>query len=401
MTFSIFSGVRDAFGTLGEIGPRHVGSAWNIYKGGLYALGQGRFYTATDKVFVNRQESEVIVWDSQLSAGFYWGITHHVQIGITPILSQKNHLEEPPRDSDSPGDVLFNVKFGSIGPRRAPFRLALQFDVRMPIAEHHNIPLHPYSADALGYGAMGLLSLARPSQPDSGFAWHLNAGLFNHNDKGLTIANKENDPVTIESATQEIVFGSQARIMGKRFGFFAELYGCYFLQEPPETAYTRENYIYFTPGIVYRFNPYIQVIAGADLLLQGWQDKTVYASENGVYVEKPWNQLPNMPNWRFNFGLSFRLKQGKPPAITSSIEALTAPETIKVPEAGKKIDKEKEEDLKELEKRMLERDSQKTDESEEERQRRNQAERQRMLEILQRLREAMENEKEKSEVPEK
>ncbi|MBN1481335.1 hypothetical protein EH223_03080 [candidate division KSB1 bacterium] len=389
-----------AFSARHETGPIHVGSAWNIYKGGLYVLGQGRFYSATDKVSKNRQESEVIVWDSQLSATLYWGMTHHWQLGFTPILSQKHHLEDPPQDSDSPGDMLLHVKFGSVGPRKAPFRLAVQFDVRLPVAEHHNIPLHPYSADALGYGAMGLLSLARPSQPDYGFAWHLNAGWFTHNDKGLTISNKENDPVTVQSPTQEMLFGSQARLKGKKLGLFAEVYGCYFLQEPPETAYTRENYVYFTPGIIYQFNPYIQVFASADLMLQGWQDKTAYESENGASVEKQWDNLPNMPNWRFNFGLSFRLKEGKPPAAPAAETA--TPATTEVPEEENKRDKEtrkqRENDLKELEQQLKDRDSQQIIENDEEREQRIQAERQRMLEILQRLREAMENEeKEESE----
>jgi len=191
------------------------------------------------------------------------------------------------------------------------FKLAFQFDVRLPTGNHHNVPLQPYSAKAVGYGGMGLFSLyTHPLQPGSGLAWDLNLGYFNHNDVGLKLANSDNDTLAVEAATQEMIFGTAARFMGKRFGLFVEIHSRLFLQQPPETAYTRENSMYLTPGFIFQFNPYIQLVASADLMLQGRDDKTRYDYEN-IEFEKPWETVPNLPDWRFNFGINIRLKSSR------------------------------------------------------------------------------------------
>ena len=213
-------GVHAAWGSY-ETGPRHVGSAWNINKGALYLSGQGRFYSKHD-VYMgpNDVETGVTVWDSQISSSLFWGLGHHLELGILPILSQKNH--DTPGESDVPGDLFLNAKLGSIGPRKAPFKLAVQFDLRLPTGNHHNIPLHPYSAGAVGYGGMGLLSInTRPSSPNTGFAWDLNLGYFNHNDRGLVLTKGENDTMSVQSPTTEMIAGSLVRLVGKRFGLFA------------------------------------------------------------------------------------------------------------------------------------------------------------------------------------
>ncbi|MBN1466675.1 hypothetical protein JXA02_13045 [candidate division KSB1 bacterium] len=376
-----------------ETGPRHVGSAWNIYKGGLYLTGQGRFYSKHDVYSgVNNVETGVTVWDSQLSAGLFWGVTTHLQLGIVPILSQKNHVN--PGESDSPGDLFVNAKFGSIGPART--KLALQFDLRAPTGAHHNIPLHPYSANSLGYGVTGLLSIHnRPSQPMA-FAWDLNLGYFNHNDKGCQLT--EVDSVTVAAPTTEMIVGTSATIMGKKLGLYAEIYGRFFIQQPPVTAYTRENSLTITPGVLYQFNPYIRLIAAVDLLLLGQQDETIYEMD-GVEREKPWESVPNLPDWRFHFGLSFRLRQGKPPDLTPRpAKAVVVEEKAsreEKPAQKDKKDRDGERDLRKLEEQLRRQSDDQDVETEAQRQQRMEAERQRMLDILQRLREAMREEAEK------
>ncbi len=391
-----------ATGATSETGPRHVASAWTIYKGGLYLNGQGRFYTKHETFTgANQIESGVTYWDSQISSSLYWGLTNHVQFGLTPILSQKYHT--PKEGSDVPGDLLMNIKLGSIGPQSGAFGLALQLDARVPIGEHHNIPLHPYSADAVGFGGTGIVSFSPQLKTSSKFSFDVNAGYFNHNDADLKVSSSLADSFFVEAATQELTVATAARWTGKKIGLFAELHGRFFLQQPPETVYTRENVIYFSPGLVYQFNPWIQVIAGADILINGLDDETIYEIDGAPVLEKPWDTVPNMPDWRFNFGLSFRLKEGTPPQpkekkkdeskARAKVEKV---EDDKVDDAGpskkdeKRDKKEKERDMLELEKRL--RDQQKTPvvESEEERQGRIEAERQRMLEVLEELRKAME-----------
>ncbi len=386
-----------AFGANYESGPRHVGSAWNIYRGALYLSGQGRFYAKQD-IFTgpNGIESGVTVWDSQTSAGIYWGVANHWQIGVIPIISQKNHQSDD--ESDSPGDVLLNLKLGSIGPYLAPLKMALQLDLRLPTGATHNIPLNPYAAGAVGFGGMGLLSInSRPGEPQSGFSLDVNLGYFNHNDKGIKLTDNEADTIMTAAATQELIVGTALRIMGKKLGFFTEAHGRYFLQPPPATAYTRENSLYVTPGFIYQFNPYIRIESSIDILLQGKDDETLY-EENGVrIVQKPWETVPNLPEWRFNFGVSLRLKKGKPPQPRQQQASGEPAKTEQVKKGSKKKSKKQQQrDIRAMEERLKQK-SRQEQESEALRRERMQRERERMEALLKKLREELQKEKNQQE----
>ncbi len=337
-----------------------------------------------------------------------WGLTTHLEIGVTPIISQKYHTNNGGRDV--PGDLLLNAKLGSFGPLDGALSMALQLDARIPFGDHHNIPLQPYSADAIGFGGVGIVSLSRQTKTSSNFSWDVNIGYFNHNDADLKGSGSEADTSLSEAATQEIRAGAATRWSGKKIGLFAEVHGTFFLQQPPPTVYTRENYLYFSPGIVYQFNPWIQVMAGADILLQGLDDETTYEINGTPVLEKPWKTVPNMPDWRFTLGLSFRLREGTPPQpkekkVKAPVEKVketdkpekASTETPKRPSKEEKIDKkQKENEIQELEKRLRTQEKEPVVESEEERFERLEAERQRMYEVLQELRSAME-EREKKE----
>mgnify|MGYP006288441405 CR=1 FL=1 len=350
---------------------------------------QGRFFTAQDfPVGPSGDESGVTVWDSQLSATLGWGLTHHWEIGITPVLLQKNH--ETGTSADSPGDLFLFSKFGSIGSLTSPFKLALQLDARIPLGEHHNIPLQPYSANSVGYGGTGMLSInTRPQQPATGWAFDFNVGYFNHNDQGLELDDSEIDTITVETSTQEIFAGVAARFMGKKFGLFSEAHARLFLQEPPTVAYTREHSAYFSQGVIYQFNPFIRVVSSVDVLLLGKLDETQYFSETGTtLIEKPWETLSNLPEWRFNVGLEFRLRQGSMPQPKPKTEKAQRAESRKVED-----EEPEERSIEELQRRLQEKQQQ-PGESQEAWEERMQRERQRMEELLQKLRERLKEQEE-------
>ena len=100
--FSIFCPLY-ATGAQFENGPTRIGSALNIYRGGIVAATRGRFYSKQD-IFTgpNNIESGVTVWDTRTSFGLYWGMLDHLEIGVLPIISQKNHVNDP--EIDVPGD---------------------------------------------------------------------------------------------------------------------------------------------------------------------------------------------------------------------------------------------------------------------------------------------------------
>ncbi|RLD09631.1 hypothetical protein DRI50_11925 [candidate division KSB1 bacterium] len=370
-----------------ESGPMRIGSAWNNYRGSLHLITRGRFYSARD-VFtgVNGIESGVTVWDSQTSAALYWGVADHLEMGLMPIISQKRH----PGDGhfDIPGDMLLSAKLGSLGAATWSFKMALQMDLRLPLGGTHNIPLNPYSAASIGYGGTALFS-ANPdsARPTGGLIWDVNVGYFNFNDQGLAVTDNRADSAVIGKSTQQIVLGGSLCLQGKKFGLFMEMFGVYFLQPPPAGAYTRENSIYVSPGFTFRFNPYITVSSSVDYLVLGAADETVYEQDGIVLAEKPWQTIPNLPDWRFSFGLSLKLAQGKPPKIHPKVEKATKAKVMQQNEPTKaKSRKEKERDIKMLEERLKKKNAGKSKDTELQREEKRQRDRERMEALLKKLR---------------
>lgn len=376
-----------------ESGPVRIGSAWNNYRGSLYLASRGRFYSAQD-VFtgVNGIKSGVTVWDSQTSAALYWGMADHLELGIMPIVAQKLH----PGDGnfDVPGDLLLSAKLGSLGGSSWPFKMALQMDLRMPTGSAHNIPLNPYSAASIGYGGAALFSSNPDSvRPKTGLIWDVNVGYFNFNDKGLTLTKNSVDSVAINKSTQEILFGGGLRLQGKKFGIFTEIFAAFFLQPPPDDVYTRENSIYVSPGLAFRFNSYITFTSSFDYLLLGGKDKTVYEKNGVLLAAKPWATIPNLPDWRFSAGVSLRLFQGQPPKPRAKAIHDTKVETAQQNEPKKeKSRKETEKNMKVLEERLKKKNSGKHEESKLQQEEKRKRERERMEALLKKLREELKDE---------
>jgi hypothetical protein len=395
--FSIFCPLY-ATGAQFENGPTRIGSALNIYRGGIVAATRGRFYSKQD-IFTgpNNIESGVTVWDTRTSFGLYWGMLDHLEIGVLPIISQKNHVNDP--EIDVPGDVLFYLKLGSLGALDSKYKIALQLDALFPTGATHNIPLNPYSAGSIGFGGKGIFSMnSNRENPTIGLAWDVNLGYFNHNDKGLKVTESPEDTLSITTSSQQLTYGTAAHWNGTRFGLFAELFGSLFLQSPPSHAFSFENSLYVSPGFSFQFNSYIRVESSIDYLLIGRDDKTDYFVDGVELVQKPWATLSNYPDWRFNLGLNFRLKQGTPPVVREK----SAKEKAKVQSVDGKTDiknekkskREKERDIKALEERLKKQSKKPTSETEEQRLERMLRGRERMETLLKKLREELQVEEE-------
>ena len=85
------------------------------------------------------------------------------------------------------------------------------------------------------------------------------------------------------------------------FDFSFELFGNTFIQPPPETAHSRENFIYFTPTIIYKATRWLSISAGSDFRLS--QNKAETSSE--IIPQSDREKLPTYPDWRIRLGFKF------------------------------------------------------------------------------------------------
>ncbi|MBN2357008.1 hypothetical protein JXO59_12905 [candidate division KSB1 bacterium] len=289
----------------------HITPAYTATKGSLYFATHGRVYFKDE---LETRRSGMIVgetyWLLQGGFGLIYGFNDHLEFGLDQLVYQDTHRY--PDGYNLPDDLFFHAKVASFGRKQGNVRFGAQLDIRFPVGKEHNLVLEPYASDRLGWGLQGLFSIiSEPQYPDAGININVNAGYFYHNDLGLRLSQRPNDPLPVQTNTAEWIYGVSFSKSLPEFGFFGELYGRSFAQKPPITAYTRENSIYFSSGIAYRANSWLKLRVALDLRILGGDDETRYDGDQKSYTARLWRTVPNLPGWRLNIGtvMAFRLKR--------------------------------------------------------------------------------------------
>ncbi len=309
LLFPFFAGAQSV-----EYGPGlfHVNPAWTIKKHSLYLGGHSRAFFK-DEIQKNRKNEEkhgTTYWDIQGGMGLYYGLSSKFQLGLSQIVYQDTH--EGGAGYSAPGNLYLQAKLGNLSPPKSSWMAGLQLDLYMPISDYSNIPLEPYRADRIGIGLKALFSIvSEPLFPQYGFNIHGNLGIFSHNDLGLVLTDADEDTITVNETTQELIYGIAFSTSMQEFGLFAELYGRTFLTQPPISAYSRENSLYISPGISYTPNAWMKLKVALDLRILGGDDETLYKGEKGSFAQLPWEHVPNYPSWRINLGTVIALNRKK------------------------------------------------------------------------------------------
>ncbi len=286
----------------GSRGPIYVSSAWNLLKGDLTVHAGTRLYfnnksysTSSDNV------TAVTYWNLQGRMSLAYGLMKHLQIGLSQVLYQDNH--KGGKGYNLPDDLYLNFKYASQPLKSNKFNFGGELITRIPLAEHHNIILEPYSAGKLEAGVIGLLSFTtNPVFPENGINVHANLGLIDHNDHGVKLNENSQVQSVKKHNSRQITAGLAMIYPTTQFDFSAEVYGNYYISKPPQTAFSRHNYLYFTPGITYSPFYWLAFKFGLDLRLT--PNKSSASHEINSTLPR---HLPSYPTWRVNFGFKLNL----------------------------------------------------------------------------------------------
>ncbi|MBN2000548.1 hypothetical protein JW935_23570 [candidate division KSB1 bacterium] len=293
-------------------GPVNVSPAWTITKGSLFVRTWSRLYLKDQVITRNGVSSAEMHSNVQAGLGCFYGFTPHLELGLAQIFYQDTN--KPPKANNFPDDLFFRLKLGSLGLKKSAIRFGVQFDLRLPTAQVHNIPLESYSSSRMSYGFSGLFSIVSNTfQPDSGVTITANIGTYNHWDLGTKLTTFDHDSLMVRANSRELVYGVSFVNVVNKFSYFAEVYGRAFLQRPPPTAYTRETTVYFSPGVSYQTNEWLRFRCSLDLLILGIKDLSKYSDDpkEPTALVRAWHNAPNMSTWRITMGARITLKRGK------------------------------------------------------------------------------------------
>ena len=283
----------------GGYGLNHVRSAWSLKPGYLTLTTKTHFF---GKVSSELQKSAVTYWVVQGAFSLNYGVNDHLELALTPIVYQDNHKGQ--KGYNLPDDLYLSVKLGSYDISGSSIKYGLMMQTRFPTAEHHNVLFEPYSANSISWGFEGMATYSKdPLYPEDNMNIHFNLGYTNFNDVGEKLSsNDQVDTVSVRAMSQELRFGLGIEIPTSEFDFSVELFGNTFLQKPPkETAFSRENYLYLTPGIKFRAYRWLSLNFSTDLRLSSNNDETEYVFDTKIAG------MPNYPSWRVNLGASMVL----------------------------------------------------------------------------------------------
>ncbi|MBN2091305.1 hypothetical protein JW964_16965 [candidate division KSB1 bacterium] len=289
-------------GMNGGRGLVHVRSAWTLKPGYLTMYNHTRFFGKVGIASTpTKARTATTYWDVQGGISFNYGINKHIEAALSPILYQDNHKKDP--GYNLPDDLFLSLKLGSYGTQGSTLSYGTMLNFRFPTGKEHNIIFEPYSAGTVEWGFTGLLTYARdPLYPEDALNVHLNLGYQNHNDVGMKFTKHKKDTIEVLSMSQELLYGIGTRFPTAQFDFSMELTGNFYIQKPPKTAYSIENYVYLTPAIVYKAYRWLSLeVSGDFLLTSAKNDETDYTVQSRI------PEMPNYPGWRISLGARITL----------------------------------------------------------------------------------------------
>jgi len=296
---------------VGGRGLSSLNAAWVQDRGQLaIKLNGASFYkTARKKNSAGKTPEFITFWDVQGGFTAHYAVSRRLELALAQTLYQDTHHDG--KGGNFPDDLYLLAKFGSYGGLRSKVKVGFMTGARIPLAQQHNVILEPYSAGGFELGALGLLSYSKDVLiPENAFNLHLNLGLWQHNDTGKYLIGTAADTFTVFRSSRALLWGAGFAIPSHEFDFTVELYGRNFMVRPPVTAYSREDFAYFTPGVKYHASHRMALNVNVDFRISADKDATRYIPKLNNQVNP---DLPSHPNWRLRFGARLALNKPAPP----------------------------------------------------------------------------------------
>jgi hypothetical protein len=296
---------------VGGRGLSSLNAAWVQDRGqfSLKLTGASFYKTAPKRQATSRTPDFITFWDVQGGLAANFAVSRRLELSLKQTIYQDTHHDG--KGANLPDDLFLTAKFGSYGGLRSRVKVGFMTAARFPLAKQHNVILEPYSAGSVELGLLGLFSYSKDVLlPENAFNLHLNLGFWHYNDTGKYLIGAEADTFAVLSPSRALLWGAGFAIPSHEFDFTAEVFGRNFMVRPPVTAYSREDFAYFSPGVMYHPAFWATLNVNLDFRLTNDKETTRYSPGLGNQVNP---DLPSFPSWRLRFGARFALNRPAPP----------------------------------------------------------------------------------------
>jgi len=296
---------------VGGRGLSSLNAAW-VQDRGQFTLkltGASFYKTAPKRQATGRPPEFITFWDVQSGLAANFSVSRRLELSLKQTIYQDTHHDG--KGANLPDDLFLTAKFGSYGGLRSRVKVGFMTAARFPLARQHNVILEPYSAGGVELGLLGLFSYSKDVLlPENAFNLHLNLGMWHYNDTGKYLIGAEADTFAVLNPSRALLWGAGFAIPSHEFDFTVEVFGRNFMVRPPETAYSREDFAYVAPGVMYHPAHWATLNVNLDFRLSNDKETTRYLPGLNNQVNP---ELPSYPSWRVRFGARFALNRPAPP----------------------------------------------------------------------------------------
>ena len=269
--------------------------------------GKGVFYTTTAQTYIPGQLGfslysrlytkpltgirDVTINTAALCINF--GFSNNIEIGVSQVLYQDVNYELTEEDVTYmiPGYTQVNFKMANY--KIGVGQNFLFYGGRLSITKqgrYYNSFLEPYY-DAGIAGQIDLICSYywNPYYPEESPALHLNLGYANFNDAEEIMDSGQAMPVAFAYVRSNL-----------KYDYSIEVSGRFFTNKPYKSAYSRESYLYISPGFTYKIFIGLHIGAAFDILVYSEDETTL-----NTYAPFEEGRYSQYPDWRFNLKVDF------------------------------------------------------------------------------------------------
>jgi hypothetical protein len=297
----------------------NVAPGWNMPSGYLrFAVFNSAYFK--DELVRNPDEVKRVEAFRHFQSGVQvaYAFNSRLEVDYKQFLYQDHHLGN--QLANLPGDGILKIKYAALEPLSSSFRFGFSLSSRLPFAKAHNAVMEPFSSDRIALALMGHLSYA-PDRllPESGFNMHFNLGYINFANTGEGVTNSLGQTVEALAPTQALQYGAAIILPSNSFTLSFELFGHTFTEQPPETAFGRESYLYFSPAFTFPLLTRFNLRIGADLRMSSNQNFEFTSEQDGLFTTY---KLATYPSWRLTAGINLEFPLRNPSSGIEFIEPL-------------------------------------------------------------------------------
>ncbi len=319
---SAFSQIGNGLGT-GNFGTFNTYSGSVSEDGSLKAYNGGRIFTTIGKSGTGAVKN-INLWTASNNMTFGYGFLGNFDALVSVITYQDLNVRAVNNKlgklSQTPSDLFFTLRNGSHGILDDQMELGGALTFRLPLGDVSNVPFEVYRSSRAEFGLLGSATFyGNPYYKDQSFFVNANLGFWSHNDNGQYVNSIDPGKHGFTKAESQVnslhmQYGLGVALPVQKVQFILDLYGISYLTQPDAAVFSRESFMYVTPGLRYNLRNWMSIGTYVDVLLTGKKDQTKYSNATGTTPvggaggdTKLSGGVPNYSTWRFGLTLSFNI----------------------------------------------------------------------------------------------